>query len=165
MAQAKDNALPPGSYKTIFEMLKDVPGLDVRTSNDKSGGSVVVRGIGSLNNQRSPLIVVDGMVYNGDISNINTQDIAGISVLKDAASATSYGAQGAFGVILITTKNGTGLINRPKVSSHAESAYTYFIEHHTPLKLFGKDQQLILKVSFIIKMTVHWSLSKRKRKR
>jgi TonB-linked SusC/RagA family outer membrane protein len=54
----------------------------------------------------SPLYVVDGMPYDGDISAINTQDIESLTVLKDAASAALYGSRGANGVILITTKKG-----------------------------------------------------------
>ena len=143
-AQAKTNTLPPGSYKTIFEMLKEVPGLEVSTSGDKTGGTVVIRGVGSLRNQKNPLIVVDGSIYGGDISTINPQDVDGISVLKDAASATAYGAQGAAGVIVITTKKGSGVVNNAVVSTHTESAYTYFIEHKTNLKVFGQDEKVII---------------------
>ncbi len=144
VAQAKANTLPPGTYKTIFEMLKDVPGLEVSTTSDKSGGTVVIRGVGSLRNQKNPLVVVDGSIYSGDISAINPQDVDGISVLKDAASATAYGAQGAAGVIVITTKKGSGVVNNPVVSTHTESAYTYFIDHKTPLKVFGQDDKVII---------------------
>ena len=143
-AQSKANTLPPGIYKTIFEMLRDVPGLEVSTSSDKSGGTVTIRGVGSLRNQKNPLIVVDGTIYGGDISSINPQDVDGISILKDAASATAYGAQGAAGVILITTKKGSGVTNSEVVNSHSESAYTYFIEHKTPLKVFGADDKVIM---------------------
>jgi TonB-dependent starch-binding outer membrane protein SusC len=129
--------LPQRTYKTIFEMLKDVPGLEVRTSNDKSGGSVIVRGTGSLTRQSAPLFVVDGNIYGGDITSINPQDVSYINVLKDAASTAAYGAQGAGGVIQITTKKGTGVTNNAVVASHNESAYTYFVEHKTPLKVIG----------------------------
>jgi outer membrane receptor protein involved in Fe transport len=95
-AQAKANSLTQGTYKTIFEMLRDVPGLEVQLSNDKSGGSIIIRGTTSLKNQRPPLFVIDGSIYGGDITNINPQDVAGISVLKDAASTGAYGAQGSF---------------------------------------------------------------------
>jgi TonB-dependent SusC/RagA subfamily outer membrane receptor len=142
-AQAKANTLPPGTYKTIFEMLKDVPGLEVNTNGDKSGGTIVIRGVGSLRNQKNPLIVVDGAIYGGDISTINPQDVDGISVLKDAASATAYGAQGAAGVIIITTKRG---VTAPKVpvATHDGSAYSYFIEHKTMLKVIGFEDELIV---------------------
>lgn len=143
-AQAKANTLPPGTYKTIFEMLKDVPGLEVSTTSDKTGGTVTIRGIGSLRNQKNPLIVVDGSIYGGDISTINPQDVEGISVLKDAASATAYGAQGAAGVIVITTKRGTGYTKSVPVKAYDGSAYNYFIDHKVMLKVIGFEDEIIV---------------------
>lgn len=143
-AQAKANRLTQGTYKTIFEMLRDVPGIEVKTTNEKNGGTVIVRGTGSLTNQKPPLFVLDGSVYGGDITNINPQDVESISVLKDVASATAYGAQGAGGVILITTKKGNGVMGGPVVSNHTESAYTYFIEHKIPLKVIGLNDEVII---------------------
>lgn len=145
MAQLKPLQTIKGTtYRSIFEMLRDVPGLEVTLSNDKTGGSVVVRGIGSFNNQKPPLFVVDGAIYSGDISAVNPQDVDGISVLKDAASASAYGAQGAAGVILITTKKGQGVSRQAVVSSYNASAYTYFIEHKTPLKVFDHNDSVIM---------------------
>ncbi len=144
-AQAKPNNVNQGTYKTIFDMLRDVPGLEVRSNNTKSGGTVIVRGISSLNNQKPPLYVVDGTIYGGDITNINPQDVDVITVLKDAATAAAYGAQGAGGVISITTKKGGNSPNNAVVSNYDKSAYSYFIEHQTPLKVFGIDDQVIIK--------------------
>ena len=143
-AQNKGNNVTVGTYVTIFDMLKDVPGLEVKTNNTKSGGTIIVRGTGSLNNQKPPLIVVDGAIYSGDITNINPQDVDGISVLKDAASATAYGAQGASGVILINLKKGTTGVKSAVVEAHNESAYTYFIQHKTPLRVFGLSDEIIV---------------------
>ena len=72
-------------------------------SNDPT---IYIRGISSINAGNSPLIVVNGTPYPGDLNNINPQDIESITVLKDAASNALYGARGANGVILITTKKG-----------------------------------------------------------
>lgn len=144
-AQAKPNNVTPGTYKTIYDMLRDVPGLEVKTTNDKSGGTVIIRGTGSLNNQKPPLFVIDGVVYNGDITNINPQDVEIITILKDAATASVYGAQGAGGVIEITSKKGAGVTNNAKVSDYNKSAYTYFIEHKTNLKVIGLDDQELIK--------------------
>ncbi len=84
-----------------------VPGLTITNSNGDINGtaSVTIRGTGTLsNNQAStPLYVVDGIIVE-DISFLNPNDIADISVLKDAASSAIYGTRAAFGVILITTK-------------------------------------------------------------
>ena len=143
-AQTEPNKVTPGTYKTIYEMLRDVPGLDVKISNDRSGGTITVRGISSLQNQKPPLFVVDGNIYSGDIGSINPQDVENISVLKDAASTSSYGAQGAFGVIIITTKKGASSKSDAVVSNYNKSAYTYFIEHKTPLKVFGLSDEIIV---------------------
>ena len=82
-----------------------IPGLTILTTsgdiNDEA--TMKIRGIGSLNGTGSPLIVVDG-VPTENLSMVNGNDIASISVLKDAASSSIYGSRAAFGVILITTK-------------------------------------------------------------
>lgn len=142
-AQVASNNVTNGTYKTIYEMLRDVPGLEVKVTNDRSGGSVVVRGITSLTNQRPPLFVVDRAIFAGNISNINPQDVDAISVLKDGASTTAYGAQGAFGVIIITTKKGSGVTSNAVVTSYTKSAYSYFIEHKTNLKIIGLTDEVI----------------------
>lgn len=69
-----------------------------------SGSSVVVRGYGSINSSQSPLYVVDGVPYDGNISAINPNDIETMTVLKDASAGALYGSRGANGVIMITTK-------------------------------------------------------------
>ena len=71
-----------------------------------SSASIRIRGMGSMSASSAPLYVVDGVPYDGDISAISSQDIASITILKDAASNALYGARGANGVILITTKKG-----------------------------------------------------------
>lgn len=79
-------------------------GLDVSA---KGGGGLQVRGQNSLNAGSSPLLVVDGIIYYGALSDINPNDIETIDVLKDASSTAVYGAKAASGVVLITTKKGT----------------------------------------------------------
>ena len=69
---------------------------------------VRIRGVGTLNSS-APLVIVDG--FEGTISNVNPDDIASISVLKDAASCAIYGNRGANGVVLITTKSGDAMKN------------------------------------------------------
>ena len=68
--------------------------------------SIRIRGISSLSAGTDPLIVVDGAPYGGDMNTINTADVESMTVLKDAAATSLYGARGANGVILITTKGG-----------------------------------------------------------
>lgn len=68
--------------------------------------TIRIRGISSINAGNAPLVIVDGAPFSGDMNTINSQDIASMTVLKDAASNALYGARGANGVILITTKKG-----------------------------------------------------------
>jgi len=68
---------------------------------------LVIRGISTINGGRTPLIVVDNFPYNGDLNNINPNDVENISVLKDAAAASIWGAKAGNGVIVITTKHGS----------------------------------------------------------
>ncbi len=85
-----------------------ISGVQVLSSNGQPGTSptIRIRGVGSINASMDPLYVLDGIPYDGDIANINTMDIESMTVLKDAAAAALYGARGANGVILITTKKG-----------------------------------------------------------
>ena len=84
-----------------------VAGVQLVTSNGAPGSSPTIRihGIGSVNAGKDPLIVVDGAPFDGDMNNIAPSDIESMTVLKDAASNALYGARGANGVIMITTKN------------------------------------------------------------
>lgn len=84
-----------------------VPGLQLTSANGAPGAtsSIRVRGFSSLNAGNDPLIVLDGAPYNGDIANINPNDIESITVTKDAAANALYGARGANGVIQIVTKS------------------------------------------------------------
>ena len=85
-----------------------VAGVQINTASGQPGSNptVRIRGISSINAGNAPLYIVDGVPFDGDMNDINPQDIASMTVLKDAASAALYGARGANGVIIITTKNG-----------------------------------------------------------
>ena len=86
----------------------EVAGVQITNTNGEPGAkpSVRIRGIGSMSAGNEPLYVVDGVPFEGGIETINPQDIESMTVLKDAASNALYGARGANGVILITTKKG-----------------------------------------------------------
>ena len=105
------------------EKLKDRPVTDVTKMLDGqvagvmstsgggqpgSGAELRIRGFGSINASNSPLLVVDGVPFDGDLNSINSSDIESMSVLKDASAGALYGARGANGVILITTKQNAG---------------------------------------------------------
>ena len=115
-----------GSIVSISEQsIKDVPasnlataiqgqgaGVDIQRSgaNSKPGATpnIQIRGTRSLysTGSNSPLIVVDGIPFNGSINDLNQDDVASVEILKDASSTAIYGSRGASGVILITTKRG-----------------------------------------------------------
>ena len=104
-----DKALEAKPVMDLSKSLQGVvPGLTITNTNGNINGqpSMQIRGMGTLTGDGgTPLFVVDGVQMN-DVSLLNPQDIASISVLKDAASSSIYGSRAAFGVILITTKSG-----------------------------------------------------------
>ena len=86
-----------------------VSGIQVNSTYGAPGEdpSIRIRGIGTINGSASPLYVLDGVPYSGNISDLNPADIESMTVLKDAASAALYGNRASNGVILITTKKGS----------------------------------------------------------
>ena len=126
-------ALDKAPIATIDQMLQGTsPGVQVTTASSEPGGalSIRIRGTASITGNSEPLYVVDGFPIENDISSLsagnagrsnttppnplvtlNPSDIESISILKDASATAIYGARGANGVVIITTKQGTG--NRP----------------------------------------------------
>ena len=85
------------------------PGVQViNSSGDPTSSSptIRIRGVGSMSAGNNPLIVLDGMPYDGALNSINPNDVESMTVLKDASASAIYGARGANGVVLITTKKG-----------------------------------------------------------
>ena len=85
------------------------PGVQITSSSGDptgDGQTIRIRGIGSMSASSSPLIILDGVPYDGAISDINPQDVESMSVLKDASASAIYGHRGANGVVIITTKKG-----------------------------------------------------------
>ncbi|MDB5231768.1 MAG: SusC/RagA family TonB-linked outer membrane protein [Chitinophagaceae bacterium] len=110
VSQVKVAQLENENPQSVQDAMRgNVPGVVVTSSpNAKGGGNLQIRGQSSLSAGTSPLIVLDGVIYQGDLSDINPNDIATIDVLKDASSAAVYGAKAASGVVLVTTKKGSG---------------------------------------------------------
>ena len=86
-----------------------VAGLQSFSASGQPGedATILIRGVGSVNASTTPLYVVDGVPYDGALSSISNQDIASITVQKDAAAASLYGSRAANGVVMITTKQGS----------------------------------------------------------
>lgn len=96
-----------------------VSGLQIIPNSGAPGADAIfrIRGVGTLNNA-DPLFVVDGMILS-DISFLNPQDVESISVLKDASATAIYGARGANGVIIVTTKRGRKGEGRIDINAYA----------------------------------------------
>jgi len=75
-------------------------------SNPQNNTNITIRGLSTINGPLDPLIVLDGFIYEGNIGNINPNDIENINILKDAAAASIWGARAGNGVIVINTKKG-----------------------------------------------------------
>lgn len=119
VAQLKSEDLEIENPNDVTDMLRgNIAGLNVGFSTSPKGvSSLEVRGKTTLTAGAAPLIVLDGTIYNGDMSDINPNDIERVDVLKDASSAAVYGARAANGVVMITTKRGTE--GKPTVNFNA----------------------------------------------
>ena len=106
-----------------------IAGVDMQSSSSKPGSSMTIRirGERSLSASNDPLIVLDGIPFMGSLTDISTNDIKSIDILKDAASTAIYGSRGANGVILISTYKGTEG-QEPRVSFNTYAAFK------TPIK-------------------------------
>lgn len=107
-----------GSYGTVSKaqlekpstnisqrLIGTVPGMQARSVDDKGNPKLEIRGQSSLMANASPLVVVDGFPIQGDFSSINPNDVESVTVLKDAAAGSVWGARSANGVIVVTTKS------------------------------------------------------------
>ena len=104
-----DQILKYSSFNALQGLKGKVAGVNIFTNSGNPSGNtrVIIRGVNSINTSSNPLYVVDG-VQMSDFQFINPNDIERVEVLKDASAAAIYGARGANGVILVTTKRGSG---------------------------------------------------------
>lgn len=94
--------------RSVQDLLRaSAAGLSISMSTDAAGtADLQIRGKNTLSAGSAPLIVLDGVIYDGSMQDINAMDVESIDVLKDASSVAVYGAKAANGVIAITTKRG-----------------------------------------------------------
>lgn len=97
--------------RNILDRLKGITSsllfnVGKNSSNPQSETGITIRGLSSINGPLDPLIIIDNFVFEGDINNINPNDVESITILKDAAAASIWGARAGNGVIVITTKKG-----------------------------------------------------------
>ena len=110
VSKVKSQTLENSQASSISKALEGaVAGLQVVSSSGQPGSdaSIVIRGVGSMSAGKTALIVVDGVPFNGSLSDLNPNDIASISVSKDAVSNSLYGSRAANGVVMVTTKTGS----------------------------------------------------------
>ena len=132
----------PNSVQDILR--GNAAGLNVGISTSaKGGGSLQVRGQTSLNAGNSPLLVLDGAIYYGELADINPNDIENLEVLKDASAAAVFGAKAANGVILITTKKGT--VGKSIIKFNANAGLASY-SHSVIIKYW----KMSLKVSMLV---------------
>lgn len=110
VVQINPEKMADANPSNVQDLLRGTAGLQIGyDASAKGGGSIQLRGRNSVYDEgghNNPLIVLDGMVFYGELSEINPDDIGQIDVLKDASSAAIYGAKAANGVIIVTTKKG-----------------------------------------------------------
>lgn len=141
IVQIQPSRLENENPKTVQDILRGTPGLNVGYDpSAKGGGSLQVRGQRSVytdGGHNDPLIVLNGMIFYGELSEINPDDIEQIDLLKDASAAAVYGAQAANGVIIITTKKGKEgkpvIVFNSNIGTTSRSAYR---------EVFGPDQYM-----------------------
>ena len=125
VGSVKATSLENENPQSVQDILRgNIPGMNIsqiNSSSAKGGGDLLVRGRSSLRASTSPLIVVDGVIYPGQLSDINPNDILTIDVLKDASSAAVFGAKSASGVVLITTKKGSG--SKPTITFNSNVGF------------------------------------------
>lgn len=153
VVQINPDKLADQNPNTVQDLLRGTPGLQIGYNPDAKGSSSIqLRGQNSLytaGDHNSPLIILDGMQFNGELSEINPDDIAAIDVLKDASSAAIYGAKAASGVIIITTKKGKE--GKPTVTvsmnlaANTKSAFR---------EVFGPDEYLKYREDYYKNQTV-----------
>ncbi|MDO6602848.1 SusC/RagA family TonB-linked outer membrane protein [Arenibacter palladensis] len=101
-----------------------VPGLNIgATTTAGEQASIQIRGQSTISGETTPLIVLDGVIYRGNLVDINPNDIASIDVLKDSSAAAIYGSQAANGVIILTTHRGGESMGKPTINF--SSSYTF----------------------------------------
>ncbi|WP_169725078.1 SusC/RagA family TonB-linked outer membrane protein [Algoriphagus terrigena] len=123
---------------TVTEAMVGVPGVQfTETGRPGQVGNILIRGQNSLSGSNSPLIVLDGIIFSGNLNDISPRDIQSMEILKDASSTAIYGSRAANGVILITSK--AGMSETPTISINT---YTGISEWGSELKLLSPERYI-----------------------
>lgn len=127
-----------GDDAAVTEALVGIAGVQF-TDTGRPGqvGNLLIRGQNSLSGSNSPLIVLDGIIFSGNLNDINPRDVQSMEILKDASSTAIYGSRAANGVILITSMDGK--TEKPLISLNS---YTGLSEWASELKLLSPERYL-----------------------
>ncbi|XOV94300.1 MAG: SusC/RagA family TonB-linked outer membrane protein [Bacteroidota bacterium] len=130
---------------SVMEGLQgSVPGLNIGQVNQAGQNPVLnIRGQSSLSGEQNPLIVVDNVIFRGQLIDINPSDIKSVDILKDASAAAIYGSQAANGVIMITTKSGGSSNGMPTITY---SGMYSFQQPHNELRAETNGDAFMLKI-------------------
>lgn len=139
-----------------MNLLQTLSGSSAGVNIEARGGagsepSFSIRGKTSLSASASPLIVMDGIIYNGSMASINISDVESIDVLKDASAAAVYGSRSANGVILITTKKGKS--DKPVVSF--SMYYGYQDMTNNPMKVMDGEEYAVRLVDYYYQQSLY----------
>lgn len=124
IANVKTEVMEKEAPRSLQDLLRgSAAGLQLSMSTNVGGtADMQIRGKNTLSASSSPLLVVDGVIYQGGLQDINPMDVLSIDVLKDASSVAVYGAKAASGVIAITTKTGTS--GKPRINFNTNIGLT-----------------------------------------
>ena len=139
VSSANLKAFEKSANTNLLQVLQGtVPGLNIGLATSAgSDPSISVRGTNTISGNQSVLVVLDGIIYTGELSALNPADIESIDVLKDASATAVYGAQAANGVLLITSKKGT------KGRAHVSFSSSYSIQSPThSLRTMNREEML-----------------------
>jgi TonB-linked SusC/RagA family outer membrane protein len=141
IVQVDKDQFVSGAMNNVMQLIAGkVAGLNVVTqsaADPNSNSSIQIRGAASITAGNDPLIVIDG-IAGGDIRNLAPQDVESMTVLKDAGSAAIYGTRGANGVILITTRKGSG--DAPGTARFTYDSYVNFNFQKPHLEILSADE-------------------------
>ena len=137
ISTVKTDKLEVEAPVSLQDMMRgNLAGLNVGMSTDAKGDpSLSIRGKNTLKAGSSPLIILDGVIYEGSIADINPMDVQSMDVLKDASSTAVYGAKSANGVIVITTKKGQS--GKPTINFNTNIG---FVQVANPRKILNGQQ-------------------------
>ena len=120
----------------ISSLQGTTPGLNVGTVSEAGAEPVMsIRGRNSISGTESPLIVLDGIIYRGNLIDLNPNDIESIDVLKDASAAAVYGSQASNGVLMVTSKSGKTSMKKSTVSYN----FQYALQSIANTKMLPED--------------------------